>query len=115
MSKRILIVEDEFLIAAELEAQVIALGHVCVGPASTLAAALHMAETEPLHAALVNLMLAGEPADRLCELLDRKGIPFAFATGVDGASAGPWHDRPAIMKPYTDGDIRRLIQQLVGD
>jgi DNA-binding response OmpR family regulator len=112
---RILIVEDEFLIAATLQDIATDLGYQCVGPASTLAAALRMAESETFQAALVHLVLAGQPADALCELLEKKGIPFAFATGLDGAGDGRWKSRPTIRKPYSPEDVRVLLMGMLRD
>ncbi len=111
--RRIFIVEDEYLIAATLEDIVADLGHICIGPVATLPAAMALAETEMFDCALVNMVLDGKPADPLCELLEGKGIPFAFATGLDEAGEGRWRDRPKIFKPYTADDIRRLIEALL--
>jgi DNA-binding response OmpR family regulator len=114
--KRILIVEDEFLIASTLQDTVLDLGHECLGPAGTLAAALILAETSQFDAALVNYVLGTETADPLCELLDRRGIPFAFATGLDGAGAGTrWADKPRLNKPYPLEDVRSMIVLLTSN
>lgn len=112
MTRRILIVEDEYLIAKTMCDAVTVLGLEYVGPAPRLAAALDLAARETLDGAIVDFMLAGETADDLCALLDKRAIPFALATGLDEAGQGRWRDRPIIRKPYSSQEFRRVVEGL---
>ena len=114
--QRILVVEDEFLIALDLQQQLTELGYVCVGPARSLTEAMALAGSSELRidAAVLDLFLDGERVDRLCVLLERKGIPFAFATGANQrADLGGWPSHPCIEKPFSPDDVKRLMERLV--
>lgn len=113
MPYRILIVEDEFLMAFMLADMVTDLGYECLGPASTLASALQLADAEPIEAALINPILAGEPSDAVCNLLDRRRIPFAFIADGDGPDRGRWRDHPTIGRPLTRRAVRGLMRRFV--
>src|SRR5256885_2717491 len=79
---RMLVIEDEALIALELETILLQLGCECVGPVTGLAEGLRQAETAEVDGAIVNLILDGKPAYAIAEMLEQRGIPFGFASGV---------------------------------
>jgi len=81
MTRRILVVEDEALIAMLVEALLADRGHAVVGPASRVAAALTLAEGETLDAAVLDVNLAGETVFPVAEVLTRRGVPVVFLTG----------------------------------
>lgn len=88
---RVLVIEDEALIAMELEDILTATGFSVVGPATTIDAALHLIEHEELDAALLDANLHGRPVDEIAAALTRANVPFAFATG---------HDREGLPKSF---------------
>ena len=112
--KRVLVAEDEPLIAMELETMLRDSGVSVVGPAGDVAHALHIAQTQACDAALLDANLAGEPADELAALLTRKGIPFAFITGY-GAQALPeaFRKAPLINKPFRREEIAAALLDLI--
>jgi CheY-like chemotaxis protein len=115
--QRVLVVEDEFLISLELQQQLTDLGYVCVGPAQTLLEAMALVESAEelsISAAVLDLFVGGERVDRLCALLDRKGIPFAFATGSSQADLGQWSSHPCLQKPFGSGELKELVDGLLG-
>src|SRR4029079_18839534 len=79
--RRILIVEEEPLLAMELETNLHALGCKTLRAAATLNAAKAAIADSECDAALVDVNLAGRQADELAVALTRKNIPFAFVTG----------------------------------
>ncbi|MDN3721862.1 HWE histidine kinase domain-containing protein [Roseibium salinum] len=79
--KRILIVEDEPLIAMELESTLASHGFEVVGPASHVESAIRLIGQERLDAALLDANLGGKPVTDVAEALAEKGVPFAFGTG----------------------------------
>lgn len=112
--KRVLVLEDEMLVAMALEDAVIAAGHECLGPTSSIAGALALLERNSCDAAVLNIVIAGQRVDPVCTALERRGIPFGFATGLDAADdGGPWKHRPRVLKPYDEANIRRLLAQLL--
>jgi CheY-like chemotaxis protein len=78
---RILIAEDEALVAMMIEDIVTDLGCTVVGPAASVARALALIDGERLDGALVDLNLGGEHARPIAEALVARGIPFVFVSG----------------------------------
>jgi hypothetical protein len=112
--RRVLVVEDEPLVALEIEAELAEAGAVVVGPAGSLEAAALLIETEPLDAALLDANLAGKPVDALAAALAARGVPFAFASGY-GPSGLPegFRDRPLIGKPFGAEALVALVRGLM--
>jgi len=114
---RVLIVEDETLVAMLLEDMLSDHGCVIAGAANRMLQALEMIEDEALdiQAAVLDVNLAGEPSFPLAERLAAKGVPFVFATGY-GAGGLPdaWRDRPTLQKPFSHDDVGRLLKAAVG-
>src|SRR5690606_36623500 len=79
--KRILIVEDEPLVAMDMAASLVAAGCEVAGPAGNLRDAKRLVADADFDAALLDANLAGSPVDELAAALARLEIPFAFATG----------------------------------
>ena len=106
--KRILLVEDEFIIAAMAEDILTELGAVVVGPASTIGAALDLAGSQAIDAAVLDVNMAGKRVDPVAELLTARRIPVVFATGY-GAGGLAGGRAPVLEKPYSED---RLIDAL---
>lgn len=97
---RILIVEDEMLIALGLIDMVEALGAVAVA-ASRAAKALDLLAVERFDAAIVDMNLANEPADPVLDALSARRIPFVITTGYGAeAIAEKYRSLPRLAKPY---------------
>lgn len=109
---RVLIVEDEPVVAMCLEDILEELGCVTVGPANRLSEGLKLAE-EPLDAAILDINLAGERSNAIAELLRARGVPFAFASGYGAAPEG--FGAPMIEKPYRTADIERALGTILGE
>jgi DNA-binding response OmpR family regulator len=109
---RVLIVEDEALIALELERIVTEEGHTAVGPVATVEQAL--AHAPRVEVALVDLGLAdGMSGAALARrLTDRFGISVIFVTGSPG-DVGHGLDGAidVIGKPFSDERIKQALQK----
>ena len=81
---RILVAEDEALIAMALGAELGDLGAEVVGPAKTLARARDLAGSEPLDGAILDIDLRGELVYPAAEILAARGVPFVFCSGRGG-------------------------------
>jgi DNA-binding response OmpR family regulator len=108
---RILIVEDEPLIAMMLSDWLEELGHVPI-EASTIDEAI--ACIDVIDAAIVDLNLRGRRSDPVAAALAERSLPFAFSTGDHAASVGDgYKDRPLISKPYDFPVFADAVEKLL--
>jgi len=100
---RILIVEDEFLLADELANEMTYVGVVVMGPVPSIEAALAVLEPGPAPDAVVlDVNLAGEVVFPLADTLAERGIPFVFVTGDDPSTLPRrFAGVPTCEKPLT--------------
>lgn len=117
---RILIVEDETLIAMMLEDWVVELGHTPVGPASSVSQALTLLHETVCDAAIIDYNLQGQTADPIAELLNVKCVPFIFASGDHILEQDVrFTARPVLTKPYVfsrfDDVVARLLDVKLAD
>lgn len=107
--KRILVVEDEALIAAMLEDMLIDLGATVVGPAATLTTGLGLARGEVLDGAILDANLNGVFADPIAEALAGRGVPFVFASGYGRVERTERFGMPVVEKPYAAEEIEAAL------
>lgn len=112
---RILLVEDEQLVAMQLRSELEHRGHTVLGPATSLSAGLQLASSSDFDIALVDISLGRDTSAEIAKLLDSRGIPFAFATGYTDGALLPdrLRDRPRIAKPYLIEDVCQVITELL--
>jgi CheY-like chemotaxis protein len=106
---KVLVVEDEPLVAMMVEDMLTDLGYTVVGPAMQLADGIRLAETTQLDAAVLDINLNGARSFPIADLLQARGIPFLFATGYGGGDALEGRQEPVIQKPY---QMERLAEML---
>lgn len=111
---RILVAEDESLIALEIEDALEALGCEVVGPVSTLQRALELAQRGALDGAILDVTLRGGKTYPVAELLHARGIPFLFASGQSDWSF-PLELRafPCLEKPFTAVELQEHLRSLI--
>lgn len=80
-SLRVLVVEDNLLLAEAVCDMLLAHNAQPVGPAPTVAAALRLVETNQIDAAVLDVRLRYDTSFPICKVLRERGIPFIFATG----------------------------------
>ena len=98
---RILVVEDEALIALVLEDWLADLACETVGPAASAHAALGLIESTKLDAAILDVTLREGDSFAVAEALRARNVPFAFATGHGPASIDArFRDAPILVKPF---------------
>ncbi|WP_121116628.1 response regulator [Croceibacterium ferulae] len=113
---RVLIVEDEPLVAMELALELEDLGLVTLGPATSCRQALDLLAAEAPDAVLLDGNLNGEPVIPVAEALAQSGTPFAFVTGYSMEQfPAEFRDRPILSKPFTGADLRRILALLEGE
>ncbi|EPX83318.1 Response regulator [Rubellimicrobium thermophilum DSM 16684] len=110
--KRILVVEDEAIVAMLIEDILTDHGAAVVGPAARIETALELADGEAIDAALLDVNLAGATTAPVAERLRARGIPFAFATGygTSGLPAG-FESSPLLQKPFQEQDLTAVLSR----
>jgi CheY-like chemotaxis protein len=109
---RILVVEDEPLVAMLLEDMLLDLGYEVVGPALRLEKAIEMAETLAFDAAILDVNLGDSRSYCIAKRLGARGIPYAFATGY-GSSGLEEDAAPVVHKPYQQWEIETVLRRLI--
>ena len=112
--KRMIVIEDEPLVAMDLESCLTAAGCEIVGTAGTVREAKALCAEAPCDAALIDVNLAGRPVDELAAALTKRNIPFAFVTGY-GREALPQGFRDALMvaKPFDEAALLATVELLI--
>jgi CheY-like chemotaxis protein len=111
---KVLIVEDEFLVAALLEDTLSGFGCRVIGPASTVEEGLELIRTERIEAAVLDVNIDGEPVFPVADALVAKGVPFIFATGYGRAGVAERHgERNILEKPYESRSLRHALESAV--
>lgn len=111
--KRILIVEDEFLVALEAANMLAELGATVIGPAHHAERAIEFARTEALDAALLDINLGSSTSEDVADCLRSRGIPVVFATGY-GQLAGVDPLAVVVDKPYSQDQIVAALSRVIG-
>jgi CheY-like chemotaxis protein len=114
---RVLVIEDDMLIALDVEQLLTELGYQVTGPVGRLAQALQTIEREPLDAVVLDADLAGESAAPVAIRLRALGIPFVVATGYGNVDDfGDVDPGLVLTKPIAAQDLRRALNAaLAGD
>jgi PAS domain S-box-containing protein len=112
--KRIIVIEDEPLVAMDLEASLVAAGCEIAGSVGTIEKARELVANAECDAALIDANLAGYPVDELAAALTQKNIPFAFVTGY-GRMALPLGFRDVLMlnKPFGQEQLLAVMEVLL--
>lgn len=114
---RVLVVEDEAMVAIMLEEMLEELGCEIVASVATIARAEEAVHSVAVDVALLDINLAGEATtiDFARTLVDRP-IPFVFSTGY-GVAGVPHdlRDRPVLAKPFTPADLRQAMERVLSD
>ena len=110
---RILVVEDEAMVAMLVEDLLLEAGASVLGPVASLATALALLDrAEGCDAAVLDVNLRGESVLPLADALARRGVPFLFLTGYgDAEGLGHHAGETVLAKPF---DPRELVVLLAG-
>ena len=111
--RRVLVVEDEMLIAFVVEEALKDHGAVVVGPEATLDAAMRLASTEALDAAVLDVTIRGGQVFPVAERLRERGVPFVLASGYgDWALPPSLRDQPRLVKPFGPQEVEEQVRAL---
>jgi CheY-like chemotaxis protein len=107
---RVLVVEDEMMIAMMLEDLLDGFGCRIVGPAADITKALALIAAEAIDGAMLDVNLAGRAVDPVADELARLGIPFIFVTGYGRRELQENHNsRPTLAKPFRRLELQRIM------
>lgn len=94
--QRVLVVEDEAVVAMELTRVLTAAGAKVVGPVGTIEEALDLLDDQPIDRALLDVNLGGRLITPVAKALIRRRIPFVYLTGYQEPDVD---DGPILRKP----------------
>lgn len=107
---RVLVVEDEGLVAMLIEDMLTELGHTVAGVASRMSDAIDLVQNETLDWAVLDVNLEGQPSYPVADVLRERGVPFAFATGYGTSGVDTkYRGTPLLAKPFMMADLEKLI------
>jgi two-component SAPR family response regulator len=107
---KVLVVEDESLVAMHIESMLEEIGCKVVASVPRLVKALALAGSLDIDLAVLDINLAGEVVYPLALRLADRGIPFVFSTGYSTATLPTeLRDRPLVRKPVTLGSLRKAV------
>jgi DNA-binding response OmpR family regulator len=110
---KVIVVEDEMMIALLLEDMLSDLGHTVVGVATRLEAALSLAETVEADLAILDVNLNGEASFPVARALGGRGVPFLFATGYGSTGLeAPFQNSPTLRKPFELNDLSLALKRM---
>lgn len=113
MSLRVLIVEDEALIAMIVEEAVESAGHTVAGSVSNITDAIAAVMRDDFDVALLDMNLHGQKAHALPVSLTARKKPFAFVTGYgQGGILDQFSAAPVVTKPFRLEDIAKVLERL---
>jgi DNA-binding response OmpR family regulator len=113
-TKSVLVVEDEFLVALDMEMILTDAGFDVLGPAGSVADALRLINLHQPNAALLDNNLNGQSVSPVADALSARRVPFAFVTGNDRDSLpDAFSDAPLVRKPYDPAGLVAMARRLV--
>ena len=112
---RLIVVEDEAIVAMLLEDMLEELGCKVVDWAGTVPAALSLAMTAEMDGALLDVNVGGTMVYPVADALAARGVPFVFVTGYGPghAAAGRFPHVPVLKKPFEQVQLERVIRDAV--
>jgi CheY-like chemotaxis protein len=113
--RRILVVEDEGLVALMLEDMLEDLGYDVAYSAASVVKALAWIEAGgEVDLALLDVNLGGEPVFPVADALKARGVPFAFSTGYGEAHDPRFREAPLLGKPIMVERLQAVLARLGG-
>jgi CheY-like chemotaxis protein len=111
---RILVVDDEPLIAMMVEDWLVELGCEVVGPVGSVEEGLTMAGTADLDGAILDVNLGGRNCFSVAHALKQRDVPFAFATGDSRIDKEADFSDPILLsKPFVFDDVKKVLGKLL--
>jgi DNA-binding response OmpR family regulator len=111
---KVLVVEDNFLIAGDICEFLRQSGYEPVGPARGVAAAAKMLKEQKIDAAVLDIMLGDRFCYPLCDHLERWNVPYLFVSGTPPSSIpDSYREIPLIAKPFDRALLKRALDKMI--
>jgi two-component SAPR family response regulator len=111
---KVLVAEDEPLVAVDVVNQLTEAGATVVGPCSTSGRALAVLNENEIDVAIIDFVLADDNTEGLQAALEDKGIPFIVVTGYPRVLVRRDQRQPVLSKPVTPGALAATVRSLAG-
>jgi CheY-like chemotaxis protein len=114
--RRVLVVEDEGLVALLIEDMLVDLGFEVAAVTGRLDDAMQLIDEEKLDVVILDVNLEGERSFPLAKRLQSDRVPFVFSTGYGSAGIDEeWNNVPVLRKPFQIQDLRRALTDCLGE
>lgn len=111
---RVLVVEDQFMIAALIEDVLVTAGCLVTGPIPRLSEALDAVGSGTFDAAVLDVNLGGDRVYPVADALSRRNVPFVFVTGYSAGALPPEYAKcPRLCKPFKMADLLEQLSRLI--
>ena len=112
-ARKVLVVEDEALVAMLVEDALLDAGFGVIGPAATVEEAMALLARERPDAVVLDLNLAGETSTPVADVLAERGIPYVIATGYGASGLPAGHqDAMVLAKPYDPAELTSMLGRI---
>jgi two-component system, response regulator PdtaR len=112
--KRVLVVEDDFLVGLASISALEEAGCEVIGPEATLSAALAAAKRETFDAAILDINLSGQMVYPVADDLMTRNIPFVFVTGYSATQIpASYRQLPRLEKPFEPRALQATLERLL--
>lgn len=110
---RVLLIEDEMMVARGMEMTLADAGYDVVGPMGNFDRAREAAASEAIDLAVLDINLRGREVFPIADILSARGIRFAFLTGY-GREVLPerYADSPLLLKPFRPEQLLAIVAEL---
>lgn len=114
---RILIVEDNFLVALDLAITVRSLGYDVIGPVASVDDGVRLVGEEPVNMAILDINVTGGSVRPVAEELRNRKTPFVFITGYASPDLDPeiLHYAKRLLKPIDARTLEKVIADELAD
>jgi len=112
--QRVLLVEDEMMVAMLVEDMLLDVGCEVIGPVTRVDEALAHTQSGGIDVAILDVNLDGHETYAVADALSEKGIPFVFATGYGaGGLKDGYKGTPTLQKPFQQRDLLKVLADAV--
>jgi CheY-like chemotaxis protein len=109
---RVLVVEDEMMVAMLIEDFLEEFGCTIVGPVASIAEAMRLAATEAIDGAMLDINIDGQSIYPVAEELAQRDIPFIFVSGYSTEQfRSEYKNHPRLSKPFRRLHLRRILTE----
>lgn len=114
VGKRVLLVEDEILLAILFEDMLVDMGMNVVGPCRSVREAMKILDAEQnIDIALLDIDLGHETSISIADALINRATPFLFTTGFGSTAIVGYDDKPVLGKPFTETQLMNRMSTLI--